>query len=250
MFLRNLSFSSGSRVLSVALWMGAVMVPATQASTFNIVSGFSGSANPNGVWSYYYNLGSLTAYSATTQSVANFQGSGVAGWDDGSGEPDFTDIGVNNTGSNLTVCGTCSIPSGYIFTDPESLGTEILFTAPSAGSYTISGNFIGADTGQNSHPVEILDDGTVVFSSTISSYGGTESFDFSESLKAGDTIAFDVLTGSAGCSYCNLTTGIQGTITGTPITTATPEPNSLFVCFGAAALSLIFDRKRRSQRTQ
>lgn len=247
MFLRTFISSSTLRGLSVALWMSAVVVPITKASTFNIVSGFSGSANPNGVWSYYYDLASLTPYSASTQSVSNFEGSGVAGWDDGLGEPDFTDIGVNNTGSNLTVCGTCSIPTGYIFTDPEGIGTEILFTAPSAGNYVISGNFMGADEGQNSHPVEILDDGAVKFSSTISSFGGTESFDLSESLNAGDTIAFDVLTGSTGCSFCNLTTGIQGTISGT--TTATPEPSSLFVCVGAAALILILERKRRRQRT-
>jgi len=228
MFLRSLSFSSRLRVLSVAFWIGAVLVPAAKASTFNIVSGFSGSSNPNGVWSYYYNLGSLTAYSPSTQSVSNLEGSGAAGWDDGLGEPDFTDIGVNNTGSNVGVCATCSIAPGYIFTDPEGIGTEIVFTAPLTGTYTISGSFIGADVDQNSHPVEILDDGSVVFSGTISAFSGagsTAAFSFGESLNAGDTIAFEVLTGSTGCSYCNLTTGLQGTITSG--TSPVPEPGTL-----------------------
>jgi hypothetical protein len=76
-----------------------------------------------------------------------------------------------------------------------------MFTAPSAGTYTITGAFLGIDTFQNSHPVEIMDDGTVIWSETISSFGERDSFSLSEPLRAGGIIAFFVGTGSIGCSF-------------------------------------------------
>ena len=97
--------------------------------------------------------------------------------------------------------------------DPESGNVSVVFTASSAGTYTITGNFLGIDTGGNSHPVEILDDGTVLWKGTISSFGGKDSFNLSETLNKGGTLTFVVGTGSTGCSYCDLSTGLNGTIT-------------------------------------
>lgn len=76
--------------------------------------------------------------------------------------------------------------------DPESGNVSVVFTASSAGTYTITGNFLGIDTGENSHPVEILDDGTVIWKGTISSFGGKDSFNLSETLNKGGTLTFYV----------------------------------------------------------
>jgi hypothetical protein len=112
-----------------------------------------------------------------------------------------------------------------------------MFTAPSAGTYTITGAFLGIDTFQNSHPVEIMDDGTVIWSETISSFGERDSFSLSEPLRAGGTIAFFVGTGSIGCSFCDLGTGLTGTITEGSASTV-PEPGTLLL-LGSGVLGLV-----------
>jgi hypothetical protein len=229
---------------SQCLWLAvafSLAAPGVRASTADVVADFSDTANPNGVWSYYYGA---TLYSAPSQTSAACIGTGTLCWQFLGGIPDDITVGQNNTGSTKTF-GTISVPTGYAFLDPESLGATILFTAASTGSYTISGNFRGVDTSENSHPVEILDNGLSVFSSTISTFGGTAPFSFGESLSAGDKIAFEVLTGSTGCTYCDLSTGLQATIT--PESSAVPEPSSVFMCMGAAAIIVLRARRRLSR---
>jgi hypothetical protein len=104
--------------------------------------------------------------------------------------------------------------------DPESGAAIVQFTAPAAGTYSIGGEFSGIDQDQNSHPVEILDNGRAIFTGTIALYGQSDLFSLTETLKAGDQIDFAVLTGSGGCSYCYLSTGLSATIT-----SAVPEPD-------------------------
>ena len=142
---------------------------------------------------------------------------------------------------------TLSVPTGYVFMDPESESATIRFTAPLAGNYAINGNFLGADTNQNSHPVEILENGSPVFESTISTFGVSTAFSLLEFLSPGDTIAFEVLTGSTGCTYCDLTTGLQATITSTS-ENPVPEPSSLFPFAAAATILLLRARSKRPRR--
>jgi hypothetical protein len=154
----------------------------------------------------------------------------------------------NVTGSafvNLTVTD----PTNTLYLDPQSGSVAVLFTAPSAGTYTIAGNFLGIDKFENSHPVSILDNGLVVWSGTIASYGADDSFNFAETLKAGDTISFDMGTGSGGsCFYCNLGTALSGTVTEAS-TTATPEPGTVGLTIIGIGFLLV-TRKRFARRLQ
>lgn len=211
------------------------LAPFASAATYNMVTDFSDTANPNGVWSYFYNG---TLFSLSQSSPNCLATSGTLCWYNGQGIPTAILVGQNNTGGTAS-SGTLSVPTGYAFMDPESQYAAILFTAPSAGTYTVSGNFLGADTGQNSHPVTILANGGSVFSGTISSYLGSVPFSFSQALNAGGTLAFEVLTGSTGCTYCNLTTAVRATIT-SGTSAAVPEPGSLLLC--AAALGMLLLR--------
>jgi hypothetical protein len=192
------------------------------AQTYDVVSDFNTTANPNGVWTYQYNS---TAYTLG-QVVSNFAGSGLSAWFSNNGIPNDLYIAGNKTGSTISV-ETIVLPINTLWMDPESGTVDIKFTAPHTGSYSISGVFSGIDTGENSPLLEVLDDGTILWSGTVSSWGATQSFNFLETLHTGDNITFLVGQGSSGsCVYCNLSTGLQADIT------ATPEPPTVFLFLG------------------
>jgi hypothetical protein len=228
--------------IAIAALLVGIAAPNLNAdTTYDVVTGFSSASNPNGVWTYEYNSTAFTS----AQGYSSVNGTGLPGWWTGAAVPNSLVVGQNVTGSTF-VSTTLSLPTNNLWMDPESGTVSVLFTAPSAGTYTISGNFLGIDTHGNSHPVTILDDGTVVWSGTISTYGQDDSFNFMETLKAGDTISFDVGTGSAGCTYCFLSTGLNGTVTEKSPTTGTPEPGTVaLICFGLGFLLVM--RKRASR---
>jgi hypothetical protein len=215
-----------------ALLVLLVCARALSANTvYNVVTGFSSSSNPNGVWSYDYNGGAYL----NTQGYSNLNGTGLPGWWTGQAVPNSLIIAQNITGSTFS-SSTVTVPTGALWLDPESGNVSVVFTAPSAGTYTIAGDFFGVDSYENSHPVEILDDGAIVFSGTLSSYGQNDTFDFAETLAAGGTISFYVGTGSTGCTYCDLGTGLYGTITESS-SSSTPEPGTLTL-LGSGLLGL------------
>jgi PEP-CTERM motif len=201
-------------------------------SISDIVADFSSSSNPNGVWSYDYNGSPFLA----TQGSSNVNGTGLPGWWTGLKVPNSLIILLNNTGSPQ-VFSTVTVPTNTLWLDPESGSVAVVFTAPSAGSYTIDGDFLGIDSVGNPHPVEVLDDGTPVFSGTISSFGQSDPFALTETLAAGDTISFFVGTGTnSGCLYCFLGTALDGSVTESGVTAA-PEPGTL-VLLGSGLLGL------------
>jgi hypothetical protein len=115
--------------------------------------------------------------------------------------------------------------------DPESQTVTVRFTAPSTGTYTIAGSFFGADNQTNcgnncaAHPVLITDsvDGVIFGPDSISTFLQSYVFNLTENLTAGETVDFIAQTGTnGGCSYCNLSTGFDATISETPLPAALP----------------------------
>jgi hypothetical protein len=227
-------------IIVVALILGVVAPNVSADTTYNMVTGFSNTSNPNGVWTYEYNGTPFTDAQGHTGVLPY--------WYNGGTQPNSIAIFQNVTGSSF-VNTSVTDPTNTLYLDPQSGSVSVLFTAPSASTYTIAGNFLGIDTLQNSHPVSILDNGLVVWSGTIASFGADDSFNFSETLKAGDTITFDVGTGTGGsCFYCNLGTGLNGTVTEAS-TTATPEPGTVGLTIIGIGFLLV-TRKRFARRLQ
>jgi hypothetical protein len=208
----------------------------SRAATYSAVDDFSVASNPNGVWSY------LDATPAPTTLSLSSTACGITGaacWWDGQGVPTSVLIAKNTTAGNLSYADVVQSP-GVLAIDPESDTAILQFTAPTAGTYTIEGDFTGIATDENSHPVAILDNGVSIYSGTIASYTQDDAFSLSETLAVGGTIDFEVLTGSAGCAYCSLTTGLDATLT----VNSAPEPASLFL-IGSGLFGLGLIRRRR-----
>jgi PEP-CTERM motif len=231
-------------IIIAALIVGVVAPNANADTTYNVVTGFSHTSNPNGVWTYELSGAPYT----DSQGFANVSGLGLPGWWNSKPEPDSMAILQNVTGSTF-IFSTDQDPTGTLLLDPESGNLSVLFTAPSAGKYTITGNFLGIDTSENSHPVEILDNGTIVWSETISSFKQDDSFNLNETLSAGDTISFYVGTGSTGCSYCDLGTGLNDTVTESS-PTATPEPSTLALTLAGIGALFTVMATRKGQGLQ
>ena len=124
--------------------------------------------------------------------------------------------------------------------------THILFTAPATGEYAIDMTFTGMQHNVNSD-VHILADGNSLFSAFILADRQTQSYTGSVFLDAGETIDFAVGGGTAQ-GPMNLHpgwTGIAGTIT--ELGSAVPEPSTLIMLSGFAAVTGIgaaFRKKR------
>ena len=129
----------------------------------------------------------------------------------------------NTTASTVTISGTVVLPPNLLNMDPVINKSDITrWTAPSAGTWSISGFFQGVDTSQHSHTVELLENSTTMLlaPTTISSYGQTVNFTADISLAKGDTIDF-LVNGAA--LFTDLGTGLSATIQ----LSSVPEPSSL-----------------------
>ena len=182
---------------------------AAGTSTYSAVNDFSiTNGNPNSVWSY---LAGGTLLNTTESGVDGF--GGLVRWYNGQTQvPDIAAIIKNTTESTITLGSTDQIPPDHLNLDPQGISDVVVrFTAPVAGTYVVTGDFSGQDTNENSHAVQIADNGTTIFASTISSFAQISPFGLVETLNAGDTIDFSVDTGNHGV-YSDLSTGLAASV--------------------------------------
>jgi hypothetical protein len=160
------------------------------------------------VWSYLYEQ------NGSAPQLLEYHGSpptGVNGWWDGNQTPYLGAIEKNTTGSTIT-SGTIVYPPNLLHMDPQGDTAIVRWTAPSTGTWNISGLFQGTDTNTQAHPVEILENSSTVLLSptSIASFGQQVPFSDKVTLNKGDTIDFMVLTGPT--TFAFLSTGLTATI--------------------------------------
>lgn len=203
----------------------AVLAPvAAFADSYNAVTGFSTTSNPNAPWSYA--TGTPGATSLLTYSGTNFGGIyGFNYWASSSAFASLPAVGINGTPA-----GSVNVPTNELFMHPGPDAGEdaiVLFTVTATHGYDINASFFHRDTGGTSNGnadgqiVGVYLNGVLLGSELLSTtYGSSYNYTSNLFLHAGDVLAFDV---NKNGTYYNDSTGFIATIA------ATPEPGSLML---------------------
>ena len=200
-------------------------------------AGWLAQTNPNGVWAYGYSsgfVGPVTLYDQTVQNgvngpnaqywlspAVNIGDSPAAEYNNG---PAFNDGNVVFSANEFVL--VAGIGGQY---------SDLIFTAPSSGKYSIASSFVGSQFGIGTL-VGVLINGNLVSHSSVTSVGQTVPFDTNVSLGTGETVEFSV---GPGGGLQN--TGLSATMTSgaAPI----PEPGAL-ILLGVGLLGIGVLRRR------
>lgn len=205
----------GRLAIVAALWPGLVVT----GYGLSLGNSFSFDSNPSGDLSYGYttSLGGEMTLHASHEAL-----SGVGFWrtDLSAGAPG---MGYNPTGAPVAFNGGGIIVpalSWLLHPGPSGQIEVVRYTAPSAGSFLVSGWFAGADTSGTTTDVHVLLNGSSLFNGIVSGYGDGSRvlFNTSVTLNAGDFLDFAV---GANGGFISDSTAMTASLT------AVPEPAGL-----------------------
>jgi hypothetical protein len=231
----------------------ALATPAVAAVNYDAVADFSSTQPAAGVWSYGSSdsLVSPIVFTQYNNYDTNYFGtggpqdagvSGAQGWYTAGSPSGLPTVLKNYSGSNMTVSTITDWSPSLLLLHPGSAGqvSIVRFTAPTAGSYTVTGEFTGLDSTSTDVHALVSVAGNVValpgFNGAVTGFGAAQPFSFTASLAQGETIDFAV--GTDGNGFNNDSTGFNATIT--------PEPGFYgILALGIGGLALAGIRRRR-----
>lgn len=192
--------------------------------------GWSVRTNPNGVWSYGYSSGftdPMTLYDKTARNGIN--GPNAEYWLSSSVNKrtspaaEYNNGPANNDGNVAFLRNELVLVAGI-----DGQYSDLQFTAPADGDYSIAGSFRGAQYGVNTN-AGVVANGKVVFRANVTSVSQLAPFQMTLHLLAGNTVVFTV--GPNGGSQ---NTGISATITRpcAPTDRPAPAPTGEITCSG------------------
>jgi hypothetical protein len=216
-----------SAVLAALAYNGA------NAAAFNAVDYFSLAGNPNGTWTY---LADGTVLGSTFNPCEGH--TGLACWWNGQPPLSSAIIGKNTTGSALTF-GLVTVPADHLELDPDSIANvTVRWTAPAAGTYAITADFLGLNVNEQAHTIEVDENGVKVSNlSNMDSQGQDDPFSATLPLSSGATIDFVVHTGFGSDETALLDTGLAANIA------LVPEPSAVLL-LSSALLGFAVMRRR------
>jgi hypothetical protein len=189
---------------------------------YDAAAQFSGTDNPNGVWSYGCMESLGAAFQLYTQQIGSI--SGVYDWTTAPCVPPDDPHMVpaliyNSTNASVTPVPPSSVtfPAHAVafHPGPQGQNSVLRFTAPASGNYQVQAVFWGDDfVGPTTTDVHVLHNGLGLYTSDVYGFGPSsdQSFTTTVSLAAGDTIDFTVGDGTDGNFY-NDSTGVSAVIT-------------------------------------
>ncbi len=166
-------------------------------------------SNPSDVWSYGYSSGftkPITLYDKTARNGIN--GPNAQYWLSSSANTGTSPAAEYNNGPAYNDGNVDFLANEFLLVAGiRGQYSDLIFTAPVGGEYSIAGDFRGAQYGIGT-VVGIVANGKVVFSSSVTSVGQLVPFDMTLSLQAGSTVIFSVGPGGG-----RQNTGLSATIT-------------------------------------
>jgi hypothetical protein len=166
-------------------------------------------SNLDGAWSYGYSRGfakPITLYDKTVQNGIN--GQNAQYWLSSSVDAGTSPAAEYNDGPAYDDGNIALLANEFVLVAGiRGQYSDLIFTAPVGGEYSIVGNFRGAQYGIGT-VAGIVANGKVVFSSSVTSVGQLVPFDMTLSLQGGSTVVFSV-----GPSSGTQNTGLSVTIT-------------------------------------
>ena len=231
-------------VSKVAVALISCAVFSAQAQTANVAQDFSIGSNPGGAWSYGWASSLGQSFGLNLFNWAFGAGSNVAlGWSSANpanvsdANPSVLYL-LNGTGQ-LFSYSTISAPSGSVNLHPGPADelAVVRWTAPTAGTYLVSGAFRGNDVAGTTTDVHILRNSTSVMDGVVNGAGALQAFSQTLALAAGDRVDFAVGTGGNG--FFNDSTGLSAVIS------AVPEPSSYaLMLIGLGTLAAVARRRK------
>lgn len=182
--------------------------------------GWTSHSNPNRVWSYGYSSGftdPITLYDKSVQNGIN--GPNAQYWLSSVVHRGASPAAEYNNGPAYND-GNVDFPANH-FVLVAGIGgqySNLIFTAPATGEYSIAGDFRGSQYGVGTL-VGIVADGKTVFHSSITAVGQQAPFNIALNLQARHTVVFSV---GPGPNNGRQNTGLSLTIT--RLCTATESP--------------------------
>lgn len=177
------------------------------ASSFE--TGWTAKKNPNGVWSYGYSsgfAGPIKLYDRTIQNGVN--GSNALYWVSSSVDERTSPSAEYNDGPAYNDANVDFLEKEFVLV--AGVGgqhSDLIFTAPVAGEYSISGSFRGAQYGAGT-VVGVVAGGKLLFNSSVKSIDQNAPFNMTLNLQARNSVVFSV---GPGEGFQN--TGLSVTIT-------------------------------------
>ena len=232
-------------LISTVAILGLIAIAQPNAAhASDVTADFSGTSNPNGVWSYGSSWtigGSFVLDTIKTNSV---DGIGLTGWlanpsvggADGSPYVAYNGTAGPITNNHNTVYqpGQLAIVPG--FTNDYAV---VRYTAPSAGTFNIASTFSGLSTLGDDVNVYILTNGVPMFSSSVVGSPDPASFSGTRTLALGETVDFVVATAIPDGVNYETTTLFSATVT------TVPEPGVLGLVVASFGCLLSFRFMKR-----
>jgi len=186
-----------------------VPVAETYDPATSFEKGWTAHSNPNRVWSYGYSSGladPIILYDQTVQNGIN--GPNAQYWLSPSVNAGTSPSAEYNNGPAFNDGNVDFLPNEFLLVAGiRGQYSDLVFTSPAGGEYSIAGSFRGAQYGIGT-VVGIVVNGKVIFKSSVTAVGQLAPFNLVLNLEAGSTVAFSV--GPGGGSQ---NTGLSATIT-------------------------------------